>query len=208
MAKLAAYLWYLKTGLRTWGKTGAPDEKSFRHGILVASASPDKVERAIGSLQSRFPEMDLTVFTTLPQVAADLSESTGVCVRLVNLDSSAAIRQVIESFNAEKYDVCFTMLAGEVGYNRLKTVGLLSGARYIKIIDEDEREFYWMLGNLPRIVIHILRRLVLHYGGAALFFGLTLVGYLVTLVRIIPYLLNAARMRHAQNPYKLPGKNR
>ncbi|HEY9075460.1 MAG TPA: hypothetical protein VIO61_02875 [Anaerolineaceae bacterium] len=204
MAKLSSYLWYLKIGLRSWGKNSAPDETSFRRGILVASAFPDKVERAIGSLQKRFPEMDLTVITTIPQLAADFSKINGARVNLVDLASSAAIRQVIDSLTAAKFDVCFTMLTGDGGYKRLKTVGLLSGARYIRIIDENEREFYWMLNSLPRIIIHSMRRLILHYGSAALFFGLTLIGYLVTLIRVVPYLMNAARMRRSPNPFKQP----
>jgi hypothetical protein len=183
-----------------------PDESSFRKGVIIGSSTFEKVNHLIEHSVNRYPMIHF-------RILVDDRNGANIAERWPNLDVKIFNRaigrkekfELITSLMNEHYDVCMILGAGDLHYDFLRGVGLISGAGYIKVFNELFSSFYCTAGQLDAILTHLLWRSkhlpISENTNVKIPLFRTGIGYLVSWIRVIPMLQSAHRLKNAKNPF-------
>lgn len=182
--------------LRPFWKLRTPPECCVQRALIVGSAPKDSVLKVIDSLLRRFPHMQVTALVRDDLQDVLCSQWPQLEVRTIN---KAEYRRnpfrLLTKLWRLDFDLAVTVLSGGSGSYKHKSVGFLSGARYLMVYNENIDSFYWMLGQSHSILHHLRWRL--RSGGLRLnpkywlSFLLAPFGCIVVFVRVLPLLVRA-----------------
>ena len=192
--------------IRPFFKTRLPDEAAFRRGLIIGSSTFNNVDRLLARAAEQYPTIQFTVLVDDRNEARVKENWPEMDVRAFHKaigrqEKLALIRELIH----EQYDVCFILGAGDLHYDFLRGMGMVSGAGYIKVYNELLSPFYFMLGQWKAILRHLLWRSkhqpasdIVH---VRIPFYRTGVGFLIAFIRVIPMIRSANRLKASKNPF-------
>jgi len=145
--------------LRSFLRRRLPKDDEVDRVLIVGSATDKVVRKVLDVAAARYPKAQFSAFVDHADV--DAYRHLWPRMQFAPIDSSENVAspfKVVRLFRSERYTLGALVLSGEPGFWRRKVLGLLSGARYLAVYNENADSLYWNIWDAGLIAAHLWHR--------------------------------------------------